>query len=332
MSVKPKIGVLGSGSWATAIVKMLCENTDTVYWCVKDEYVKGYIENHDRNPKYLTSVEFDVDLLKITADVQEFIQKVDAVILAAPSIYLKGILEKLNPLAFKNKFVFSAIKGLIPEYNDIVGHYMHQQYKVPYENIGVIVGPCHAEEVALERLSYLTIAALKEKNAQSLSNCLRSSYIKTNLSDDIYGTEYAAVLKNIFAIAAGLAHGIGYGDNYQAVLMSNAIREMHRFLQKIHPIERDIKNSAYLGDLLVTGYSYFSRNRMLGNMIGKGYTVKSAMLEMQMVAEGYYATKGIHEIAVKNEISMPITEAVYAILYNEKNPEKAFKKLSNKLN
>ncbi len=332
MSNRKKVGVLGSGSWATAIVKMLCENLDTVYWCVKDEYVKGYIENHDRNPKYLTSVEFDIDLLNLSSDVVEFVNTVDIVILAAPSIYLKDILNRLEKDAFEGKFVFSAIKGLIPEYNDIVGHYMHDEYKVPYENIGVMVGPCHAEEVALERLSYLTIAALQEENAQFMRECLQSSFIYTSHSDDIYGTEYAAVLKNIFAIGAGVAHGIGFGDNYQAVLMSNAIREMQGFLQVIHPIERDIKNSAYLGDLLVTGYSYFSRNRMLGNMIGKGYTVKSAMLEMQMVAEGYYATKGIFEIAKKNAISMPITESVYSILYDEKNCDKVFEKLSKNLN
>ncbi len=331
MSKKYKVGVLGSGSWATAIVKMLSESMEKIHWCVKDEYVKGFIENHDRNPKYLTSVEFDVEQLHLYTSVIEFAKDTDLIILATPSIYLKDILEKLDDDALQDKLVFSAIKGLIPGYNDIVGNYINERFRVPYENIGVLVGPCHAEEVALERLSYLTLAALEKKNAEYLSQCVRSSYIKTTLSDDIYGTEYAAVLKNIFAIAAGIAHGLGFGDNYQAVLMSNAIREMQRFLKVIHPIDRDINNSAYLGDLLVTGYSFFSRNRMLGNMIGKGYTVKSAMLEMQMVAEGYYATEGIFEIAEKNQIEMPITEAVYKILFKEKSPEKVFTKLSNEL-
>jgi len=211
----------------------------------------------------------------------------------------------------------------------IVGEHFHKNYNIPFENIGVIAGPCHAEEVAMERLSYLTIACQDEEKADLLSIYLSSSYIKTKTSDDIIGTEYAAMLKNIYAIAAGMAHGLGYGDNFQAVLMSNSIREMKRFIRKVHKMKRNINNSAYLGDLLVTGYSVFSRNRMFGNMIGKGYTVKSAMMEMSMVAEGYYATKSAFLINEKNKAKTPIIDAVYEILYENKNPKQIFKRLTD---
>ena len=213
----------------------------------------------------------------------------------------------------------------------IVGEHFNTQYNIPIENIGVITGPCHAEEVAMERLSYLTIACQDEEKAKKMATCLESWYINAKTSDDIIGTEYAAVLKNIYAVAAGIAHGLGYGDNFQAVLMSNAIREMKRFIRKVHKMKRNINNSAYLGDLLVTGYSTFSRNRHFGNMIGKGYTVKSAQLEMSMIAEGYYAAKSAHKISQENKAKTPIIDAVFAILYEQKNPKKEFKKLTDKL-
>jgi glycerol-3-phosphate dehydrogenase (NAD(P)+) len=215
----------------------------------------------------------------------------------------------------------------------IVGEHFHKEYNIPFENIGVITGPCHAEEVALERLSYLTIASASEAHATLVAKSLSSSYIKCKISDDIIGTEYAAMLKNIYAIAAGVAHGLGYGDNFQSVLMSNGIREMKRFIKKRHKMKRNINDSAYLGDLLVTGYSVFSRNRMFGNMIGKGYTVKSAQMEMNMVAEGYYATKSAHALNVSSEkvARTPIIDAIHAILYEGKNPKKIFNKLTEKL-
>ena len=212
-----------------------------------------------------------------------------------PSAFLTSELEKLNS-SLKNKIIFSAIKGIVPESGLIVGEHFNEKYNIPLENIGVITGPCHAEEVAMERLSYLTIACQDQEKAKIVSKSIKSSYIKTKISDDIIGTEYAAMLKNIYAVAAGIAHGLGYGDNFQSVLMSNAIREMKRFIKKVHKMKRNINNSAYLGDLLVTGYSTFSRNRMFGNMIGKGYTVKSAQFEMSMIAEGYYATKSAFKI------------------------------------
>ncbi len=324
------IGVLGSGSWATAIVKMLCENNTQVNWWLKDDYTKMYIERNKHNPNYLSSVEFKTEKINFFSDINKFVTASDIIIFAVPSIYLESALGNLK-VSLQNKKIFSAIKGIVPQFNDIVGNYLQEKYQVQKENQGVILGPCHAEEVAMERLSYLTVAAFDESISSQMAQCLRSHYIKTTTSTDVFGAEYGAVLKNIFALAAGLAHGLGYGDNFQAVLMSNAIREMERFLDKIYPVARQINNSAYLGDLLVTGYSFFSRNRMLGNMIGKGYTVKSAILEMRMVAEGYYATKGIFELSEKENIKMPITKAVYRILYEEKNPKKIFKKLTEKL-
>jgi glycerol-3-phosphate dehydrogenase (NAD(P)+) len=229
------------------------------------------------------------------------------------------------------KIIFSAIKGIVPETGLIVGEHFHLQHQIPFENIGVITGPCHAEEVALERLSYLTIACQDEEKAKLLSEVLAGDYIKCKISDDIIGTEYAAMLKNIYAIAAGIAHGLGYGDNFQAVLMSNAIREMKGYIKKVHKMKRNINNSAYLGDLLVTGYSTFSRNRMFGNMIGKGYTVKAAKMEMSMIAEGYYAVKSAFELNENYQANTPIIDAVYNIVYLKRSPKRQFKLLTDLL-
>ena len=231
----------------------------------------------------------------------------------------------------KDKIIFSAIKGIVPETSLIVGEHFHIQYDIPYYNIGVITGPCHAEEVALERLSYLTIACGDPDKAKKVAENLSGNYIKAKISDDIIGTEYAAMLKNIYSIAAGIAHGLGYGDNFQSVIMSNAIREMKKFIKKVHKMKRNINDSAYLGDLLVTGYSVFSRNRMFGNMIGKGYTVKSAMMEMSMVAEGYYAVKSAYKLNQGYGAKTPIIDAVYQILYEGKEAKAVFKKLTEEL-
>lgn len=330
MNDSPKVAVFGSGSWATAIVKMLCENLPKVAWYIRKEATLDYIQQNQHNPNYLGSVEFNLDQLLLSSDINKTIEYADYLIFVIPSAFVQGELSKITaPL--KDKVLFSAIKGIIPESGLIVGEHFHDILDIPFENIGVITGPCHAEEVALERLSYLTIACQDEKKAEILGSFLSSRYIKTKTSDDIIGTEYAAMLKNIYAIAAGMAHGLGYGDNFQSVLMSNAIREMKRFIKKVHKMKRNINNSAYLGDLLVTGYSIFSRNRTFGNMIGKGYTVKSAMLEMNMIAEGYYATKSAFLINDKNGAKTPIIDTVYRILYQGKNPKKQFKKLADLL-
>jgi len=330
MNKLPKVAVFGGGSWATAIVKMLCENLDQVGWYMRNKTSISYIKKEHHNPNYLSSAEFNVSKLKLTSDINQMVNYADILIFVIPSAFLKSELDKITA-DFSNKIIFSAIKGIVPETGLIVGEHFNQMLNIPIENIGIISGPCHAEEVAMERLSYLTISCRDQEKAKLLSSCISSNYIKTKLSDDIIGIEYAAMLKNIYAIAAGIAHGLGYGDNFQSVLMSNSIREMKRFIKKVHKMKRNINNSAYLGDLLVTGYSIFSRNRMFGNMIGKGYTVKSAMMEMSMIAEGYYASKSAFLLNEKNKAKTPIIDAVYAILYKQKNPKKIFSKLTELL-
>lgn len=325
-----KFAVLGGGSWATAIAKMLCENQAQIAWYMRNESAIEHIRTEKHNPNYLSSVEFNTNQLFLTNDINEAVLFADVLIFAIPSAFLNTELQKITA-DFSQKTIFSAIKGIVPETFLIVGEHFHVTYEIPYENIGVITGPCHAEEVALERLSYLTIACADAEKAKLVAKNLSSDYIKTKISDDIIGTEYAAMLKNIYAIAAGMAHGLGYGDNFQALLMSNAIREMKKFIRKVHKMKRNINNSAYLGDLLVTGYSVFSRNRMFGNMIGKGYTVKSAMMEMSMVAEGYYAVKSAYKLNQEYGAKTPIIDAVYTILYEGKQPKKVFKKLTEKL-
>ncbi|HEY0046642.1 MAG TPA: NAD(P)H-dependent glycerol-3-phosphate dehydrogenase [Flavobacterium sp.] len=330
MDKQPKFAVIGGGSWATAIAKMLCVNLPKISWYMRNEDAISHLREHHHNPNYLSSVEFNINKLHLTSDINEAIASADYIILAIPSAFLGGELAKLT-VSLEDKIIFSAIKGIVPETSLIVGEHIHETYDIPYENIGVITGPCHAEEVALERLSYLTIACGDEDKAQIVADCLSGNFIKTKITDDIIGTEYAAMLKNIYAIAAGMAHGLGYGDNFQSVLMSNGIREMKKFIKKVHKMKRNINDSAYLGDLLVTGYSIFSRNRTFGNMIGKGYTVKSAMMEMSMVAEGYYAAKSAYELNEQYGAKTPIIDAVYAILYEGKEARVVFKKLTDKL-
>ncbi len=324
-----RFAVIGGGSWGTAIVKMLCENVTELNWYVRTPETVAYIKHHKHNPNYLSSVELHNNQINVSSDINDIVANSDYLIFVIPSAFLHSELQKLT-VDISEKIIFSAIKGIVPESSLIVGEHFHKHYNIPYKNIGVISGPCHAEEVALEKLSYLTIACCDKDKACMLATHLKSDYINCKTSDDIIGTEYAAVLKNIYSIAAGIAHGLGYGDNFQSVLMSNAIREMKRFIKRRHKMKRNINNSAYLGDLLVTGYSIFSRNRMFGNMIGKGYTVKSAIMEMNMIAEGYYATKSAFKLN-NNETRTPIIDAVYAILYENKNPKKVFKKLTEQL-
>lgn len=330
MNTKPKVTVLGGGSWATAIIKMLLENVDDISWYMRSKEKIDYIKEHKHNNFYLSSVTLDTEKITLFNDIEKAIEGSDIVIFAIPSAFLKDALKTAN-IDLSNKTVVSAIKGIIPDDNLIIAEYVNKYYNVPYESFAVISGPCHAEEVALERLSYLTIASPNLQNARIVADILSTNFIKTSISEDIYGTEYSAVLKNVFAIAAGICHGLGYGDNFNAVLISNAIQEIKRFVDAVHPITRDIKSSAYLGDLLVTAYSQFSRNRTFGNMIGKGYSVKSAQLEMNMIAEGYYAVNSIMEINKNYLVNMPITEAVYNILYEKISPAIEIKLLTENL-
>lgn len=325
-----KIAVFGGGSWATAIVKMLSENVNEIGWYMRSVYITEHIRRNKHNPSYLSSASFHPDQLFLSNDINEMVSYADYLIFAIPSAFLKSELDKIT-VPLNDKVIFSAIKGIVPETGLVIGEYFHQHYQIPYENIGVITGPCHAEEVAMEKLSFLTLACQDKNKAKLMGKNLGSRYLKIKTTDDIIGTEYAAVLKNIYAIAAGIANGLGYGDNFQAVLMSNSIRELKRFIKKVHKMKRNINNSAYLGDLLVTGYSVFSRNRMLGNMIGKGYTVKSAVLEMNMVAEGYYASKSAFSISQENGTKTPIIDSIYRILYENKDPKTEFQKLTELL-
>lgn len=326
-----KVGVVGSGSFATAIVKMLLENCKTVNWCVRNEFVKGAIELRGHNPTYLTAVNFNLKSLNLTVDINELVTNSDVVVLATPSIYLSDTIEKMT-CDYAGKIFISAIKGIVPKVNDVVAHYLRDEFQIGFRSQAVIAGPCHAEEVAMERLSYLTIATAEDEVATMLEGLFGSSYIKVHSSKDILGNEYSAILKNIYAIGSGIANGLGYGDNFTAVFVSNAIREMETFLEGIYEAPRDVNESAYLGDLLVTAYSLFSRNRNLGNLIGKGYTVKSAIQSMNMIAEGYYAADSIYNTSKEKGIPTPMIDTIYRILYEGKNADKQFEKLTAILN
>jgi glycerol-3-phosphate dehydrogenase (NAD(P)+) len=332
MEKAKKIAVIGGGSWATALVKILCNNLPAINWWMRNEEAVAHILKYRHNPNYLQSVELDVNKIHVSTDLVQVIQSCDIVIIATPSAFLTKIFENFPKEVMKGKIVFSAVKGIIPEYNAIPARFIHKTFGTPYKNIGIICGPCHAEEVALERLSYLTIAGQDEDISEEMADLLACRYIKTTISDDLFGTELSAVLKNVYALASGICSGLGYGDNFQAVLISNAIQEIENFIDEVSPIHRDVKSSAYLGDLLVTAYSKFSRNRTFGFMIGKGYSVKTAQLEMDMIAEGYYATKCVVEINKKFKVEMPIVEAVYNILYEKISPAIEMRILTDRLN
>ncbi len=330
MNKSLKFAIIGGGSWATALAKILMENLPGINWYMRNPDTIEQFKQLGHNPRYITSAKFDIDKINFSSNIDEIVTNSDVIIFAIPSAFLKNALKNLT-VSFEDKFVVSAIKGIVPDENMIIGEFLNVKYNVPIDNIGVISGPCHAEEVALERLSYLTIASQNTKRARNLALNLECAYIKTSISDDIYGTEYSAVLKNVIAVASGICHGLRYGDNFQAVLISNAIQEIKRFVDTVHPITRDIKSSAYLGDLLVTCYSQFSRNRTFGTMIGKGYSVKFAQLEMHMIAEGYYAVSCIKEINEIYKVHMPITMAVYNILYEKISPAMEIKLLTEEL-
>lgn len=328
---KRSIGVIGGGSWATALVKILCNNVDTVHWWMRNENAVQHILSYKHNPTYLQSVEFDLNKIDVTSDLLHVVRNSDILILATPSAFLFQLFDGIDQSLFQGKIIYSAVKGIVPEYNAIPARFIHKTFGTPYNAIGIICGPCHAEEVAMERLSYLTIACQREQTAQEMADLLACRYIKTTISDDLFGTELSAVLKNVYALASGICAGLGYGDNFQSVLIANAIQEIENFIDEVSPIHRDVKSSAYLGDLLVTAYSKFSRNRTFGFMIGKGYSVKTAQLEMEMIAEGYYATKCVFEINKKFQVDMPILNAVYNILYEKIAPNIEMRILSDRL-
>ena len=324
MKLPGKIAIMGGGSWATAIAKIVLAQAGTINWYMRrDDRIEDF-KRLGHNPAYLTSVRFNIKCINFSSDINKVVRESDTLIFVTPSPYLKSHLKKLKT-KLKDKFIVTAIKGIVPDENMIISDYFHKMYDVPEENIAVLAGPCHAEEVALERLSYLTVGCKDIEKAKMFARQLAGQYIKTSVNTDVAGIEYASVLKNVYAIAAGICSGLKYGDNFQAVLVSNALQEMNRFLDTVHPVQRCpvqrcTNDSAYLGDLLVTSYSNFSRNRVFGTMIGKGYSVKSAQIEMEMIAEGYYGTKCIKELNKHLHVNMPIVDAVYNILYERISP------------
>ena len=323
-----KIAIIGGGSWATAIAKIIVSHTHHIGWYMRrDDRIEDF-KRLSHNPAYLTSVHFNTDEIFFSSDINKLVEDYDTLVFVTPSPYLKNHLKKLKT-RINDKSIVTAIKGIVPEENLVCSEYFHQVYDVPYDNLAVIGGPSHAEEVALERLSYLTVGCVNREKAQAFTEVLANNFIKTKVSGDVIGIEYASVLKNVYAIAAGICSGLNYGDNFQAVLMSNAVQEMERFMKTVHPIERNIIDSVYLGDLLVTGYSNFSRNRAFGTMIGKGYSVKSAQIEMEMIAEGYFGTKCMKEINRHLHVNMPILDAVYNILYERISPQIEIKLLTD---
>lgn len=342
-------GILGSGSWGTAIAKILTDNGQTIYWWNRSEQAIAQFKSRHHNPQYLTSARFDINKLILTADASEVIKNADCIVIAIPSAFALEVLNKLDRNIFANKKIISAIKGILPDQNLLLNDYLHDQFAVSLENYFAVLGPCHAEEVAAEKLSYLTFTGIDEMTTKEISGYFKNGYISTVQNKDIFGVQYAAVLKNIYAVGAGIAHGLDYGDNFLSVLIANSADEMAGFLRKAGIMNAEVgyiehKGSAdeiqqhnnyaasvYLGDLLVTCYSLFSRNRTFGNMIGKGYSVKAAQLEMSMVAEGYNASKCMHIINGGIKAEMPIANAVYKILWQNEQAQAAFKSIESAL-
>ncbi len=323
--------MVGGGSWATALIKILSENNVSIRWWLRKKADADYIKKVGHNPSYLSDVQINTRKVKVCTKIRDAVRDSDYIILAVPAAFVADALTGLKAEHLTGKYIISAIKGMIPSANQLVTDWVNEQYGVPTERMAVIAGPCHAEEVALEKQSYLTIASQDTAYAEEVARLLRCRFVQTTPVDDIYGIEYCAVMKNIIALACGITHGLGYGDNFQAVLVSNALQEIRRFIDALHAKHRDLSGSAYLGDLLVTAYSPFSRNRTFGNLIGRGYTIQSAQAEMNMIAEGYYAVKSIYAINERLGVNMPIMSAVYTILYEKTPPSVTMNELKGRL-
>lgn len=341
-----RIGVIGSGSWGTALVKLLTDNRQKVSWTVRSQKVVDHLLARHHNPNYLHSVQFDTSLLQLNTDPSETFRNSDAVVMVIPSAYMMEAIAMIDPEVLKGKKFISAVKGMVPGRNQLLNEYLREQFNFPYEDYFTIMGPCHSEEVAAEKLSYLTFSGIDEQTAQALASCFQGPYLNTVVNNDIFGVQYAAILKNIFALGAGIAHGLEYGDNFLSVFIANCADEMAGFLRMAGIANMDVgvhkqlashkkspnyAASVYLGDLLVTSYSLFSRNRTFGNMIGKGYSVKAAQLEMNMVAEGYNASRAIHELNRKYKAEIPIADAIYEILWENLAPDAGFRKIEQVL-
>lgn len=321
---------MGGGSWATALAKLLLQNCDSIYWYMRRDDRIADFKRTGHNPVYLSDIVFDTARINFSSDINEVCGKADTLLFAVPSPYIKDHLKKVTA-DLSDKYMVSAIKGIVPDDNTIVTTYMSDRFGIKPERQIVIGGPCHAEEVALGRRSYLTVGSLDPSLASAFAPCLQGPALRTIVSGDVSGIEYGAVLKNVYGICGGIVYGLKNGDNFLAMITSNAIREMERFLAATSPGERNICDSVYLGDLLVTAYSKFSRNHNFGAYIGRGYSVKAAMMEMEMVAEGYYGTKCIYEINKRYGIDMPILNCVYSILYEKVPAQKAIDRLAFEL-
>ncbi|MCU0428546.1 MAG: NAD(P)H-dependent glycerol-3-phosphate dehydrogenase [Cytophagaceae bacterium] len=328
----PRVAVIGGGSWATALVKILSEQPLRISWWIRSQEDVKHIKEFGNNPRYLSNIQFPLKKIKPSTDLRKTLEECQVIILAVPSAFILEVLNFTHAELWKNKTIVSAIKGMIPNKNQLITEYMRQRFGLDPSQLCIIAGPCHSEEIALEKRSYLTLAGSGEKQREWMAQVLACRYVRTCTLPDLEGVEYAAIMKNIIAIACGLARGLNYGDNFQAVLVSNAMQEIKSFLNAVCPQNRDVDVSAYLGDLLVTCYSPYSRNRTLGYMVGKGYSVRAAMSEMNMIAEGYYAVKSMYEIGKQLQLSMPITKAVYNILYERISPTMEIKILENSMN
>ena len=331
MSFNKNIGVLGAGSWGTALVKMLSENSDKIFWYSRNDIQIKEIIKTKKNPKYLKDLEIDTDKINISSDLNFIIDNSDILIIAIPSPYIEKSLNE-HKTALANKIIFSGSKGVIPESHLVITEHLHKQYCIPYKNLGILSGPTHAEEIAKGKLSYLTVGSSNDEISKYLSKKLFSPYVHTSLSNDVIGIEYAATLKNIYSILVGISFGLGYGDNFISVLISHCTKEMINFIKSIDNVKREFSHSAYIGDLLVTTYSKHSRNRTFGEMIGEGLPVKKAISKMSMIVEGYYATKNAYEISKSKNMNFEIIKVVHEILYNNKNAELELKLLAEKLN
>jgi glycerol-3-phosphate dehydrogenase (NAD(P)+) len=326
-----KIGIIGGGSWATAIVKVLSQKSVKMNWWIRKPETVSFIKSYQHNPDYLSYVHLNTEFINMSNDFNRVVKNSEILLWVIPAAFLHSTISVFDLSQLQKKLHVSLVKGIIPEFNCTVTEYLNSQYNVPSQNFAMIAGPCHAEEVAMEKLSVLTVASTNQELSSILPEMLTCRYIKVNIVNDLRGVEYAAVLKNIFAVAAGICSGLGYGDNFQSILIVNAIKEAKRFLENICPTKRDIMDSVYTGDIVVTAYSQFSRNRVFGTLIGKGYSVQYSMIEMKMVAEGYYAVKGVRQICREMQIEMPIIEAVYNILYEQISPSIEMKLLAERL-
>ena len=331
MSFNKNIGVLGAGSWGTALVKMLSENCDKIFWFSRNDIQIKEIIKTKKNPKYLKDLEIDTDKISISSDLNFIIDNSDVLIIAIPSPYIEKSLNE-HKTALANKIIFSGSKGVIPESHLVITEHLHKEYNIPFKNLGILSGPTHAEEIAKGKLSYLTVGSSNDEISKYLSKKLFSPYVHTSISNDVIGIEYAATLKNIYSILVGISFGLGYGDNFISVLISHCTKEMINFIKSIDNVKREFSHSAYIGDLLVTTYSKHSRNRTFGEMIGEGLPVKKAISKMSMIVEGYYATKNAYEISKSKNMNFEIIKVVHEILYNNKNAELELKLLAEKLN